>query len=114
MRTSAGSGTSSKLQRAAVEQQRVPGLAEAGHELVHDAAAHADEIVLGLAARQRASSSADRSGSRSCPEARAGGDSSAAEELKPGAMRDVAVDRHSRRRAGACRAAASTSATPRT
>ena len=36
-----------RLERAAVDQKRVPGHAAGGDVLVHDAAAHADEIVLG-------------------------------------------------------------------
>ena len=41
------------LQAAAVDQQRMSGRAVAGDELVHDAAAHADELVLGLLAGER-------------------------------------------------------------
>ena len=40
-------------QTAAVQQQRVPGGAETGNELIHDAAMHADEFVLGALAGLR-------------------------------------------------------------
>ena len=41
------------LKAAAIDQKRVAGRAVAGDELVHDAAAHADEFVLGALAGER-------------------------------------------------------------
>ena len=41
------------VEAAAIEEKRVAGRAVTGDELVHDAAAHADEFVLGPLAGQR-------------------------------------------------------------
>ena len=48
-----GDGGRLGLQAAAVDEQRMPVLAQCRDELIHDAATAADELVLGLLAQQR-------------------------------------------------------------
>ena len=48
-----GDGGRLGLQAAAVDEQRMPVLAECRDELIHDAATAADKLVLGLLAQQR-------------------------------------------------------------
>ena len=48
-----GDGGRLGFQAAAVDEQRMPVLAQCRYELIHDAATAADELVLGLLAQQR-------------------------------------------------------------
>ena len=47
----AGEWSELKFERAAIQQQRVPGLAHARYELIHNADSGAHKFVLGLAAK---------------------------------------------------------------
>ena len=86
------SGTGCADAAAAVEQQRVPGLAQQRGRLVHDPGRRADEVVLGPARERGQLRAAARSSPYSSVRASATAHSSAADEDSPAPSGQVAVD----------------------
>ena len=94
-----------EFEAAAVEQQGAVGGAVAGGELVHDAAAHADEFVLGALAAEREAGEIDGVAG-AVEQGEAGRDLQRRRGTEAGADRHVAVDQQVGARSGDSRRAA--------